>query len=58
VEKAIPIAGFHDLQIQPGDVWGFNLVRARIGLAAEHCQWLPTYGYTHRPDFFGLLTFN
>ena len=58
VEKAIPIAGFHDLKVSPGDVWGFNLVRARIGLAAEHCQWLPTYGYTHRPDFFGLLIFN
>lgn len=58
VEKAIAIASLHDLVVQSGDVWGFNLVRARIGLAAEHCQWLPTYGFTHRPDFFGLLIFD
>lgn len=58
VEKAIPIASFNNLSIRPGDVWGFNLVRARIGLAAEHCQWMPTYGFTHRPDFFGLLIFD
>ena len=58
VEKAIAVASMDGLEIQPGDVWGFNLVRARIGLAAEHCQWLPTYGFTHRPDLFGLLTFD
>ena len=58
LEKAIAVQSLDGVEIQPGDVWGFNLVRARIGLAAEHCQWLPTYGFTHRPDYFGMLIFD
>ena len=56
-EVAVPVAGLDDSAFVPGDVWGFNIARVRIGSASEFGQWVPTYGYSHRPDRFGYLVF-
>jgi len=58
LEMEIPLRSLGAGQVQQGDVWGFNLVRARIGKAAEHGAWMPPYGYSGRPDWFGLLVFD
>ena len=57
VEIAIPAAFLHDSKISAGDVWGLNLGRTRIGNASEYGQWVPTYGFAHRPERFGFLVF-
>ena len=58
VEVAIPAATLKDARFAPGDIWGFNIARARISNASEYAQWTPTYeGGAHRPDRFGYLLF-
>jgi hypothetical protein len=34
---------------------GFNFARVRMGPGAEHCQWMPTYGFSLRPEHFGVM---
>ena len=57
VEVAIAVGGLKGASFAPGDIWGFNIARVRIGNASEFAQWVPTYGYSHRPDRFGYLLF-
>lgn len=47
-----------DKEINPGDVWGFNVARICIANAAEYGQWVPTYGRALRPERFGFLILN
>ena len=56
-EVAIPVAELKGAAFAPGDVWGFNVARVRIGRASEYAQWVPTYGYAERPDRFGYVVF-
>ena len=56
-EVAIPVAELKGAAFAPGDVWGFNVARGRIGRASEYAQWVPTYGYAERPDRFGYVVF-
>lgn len=45
---------------KPGDVWGFNLCRTRIGKdgqPTEHSAWVPTGASYHAPRKFGHLLF-
>ena len=58
VEIEIPAAQLDGAHIQRGDVWGFNVARVRIANASEYGQWVPTYGFAHRPDRFGFLLFD
>ena len=57
VEIAIPAVELEGTSFTPGDVWGFNIARVRIGNASEYAQWTPTYGLAERPDRFGYLLF-
>ena len=57
VEIAIPAAELDGQRIKSGDVWGFNASRVRIAYASELGQWVPTYGFTGRPEKFGMLFF-
>ncbi|MBT5803112.1 MAG: hypothetical protein HOI20_16080 [Gemmatimonadetes bacterium] len=57
IEVALPFAEIDALGTEPGDVWGFNVTRVRIGNASEHGQFAPTYGRSLRPRLFGLLVF-
>ena len=58
LEGEFPAAAFAVETIAPGDIWGFNIARVRIANASEYGQWVPTYGFSHRPDHFGLLIFD
>ena len=57
IEVEIPAGYLHGSAIEAGTIWGFNLGRIRIGNASEYGQWVPTYGFAHRPDRFGFLIF-
>ena len=56
-EIAIPFQELGDARVSKGTVWGFNVARVRIGNASEYGQWVPTYGFAHRPRRFGFLFF-
>ena len=56
-EFAIETSELTDDPITAESVWGINIVRARLGAAAEHCQWWPTYGGAHKYDHFPLAVF-
>ena len=43
--------------ITADSIWGVNIVRARIGGAAEHCQWWPTFGWAHHYHLFPIAMF-
>ena len=57
-EMEMPFRSLGNLQVQPGDVWGFNVARVRIAFGGEYTQWMPTYGSAWRTDRFGLLVFD
>jgi tetratricopeptide (TPR) repeat protein len=56
-EIGIPFKDLEHGQVKRGTLWGFNVCRVRIGNASEFGQWVPTYGYAHRPERFGFLFF-
>jgi hypothetical protein len=58
MEMELPFATFGEIQIKKGDIWGFNASRVRIANAAEYNQWVPTYGFVLRPNYFGMLVFD
>ena len=57
VEMEVPLRTLGVEQVRPGDLWGFNIARVRITHGGEYDQWVPTYGYSGRPDRFGVLLF-
>jgi hypothetical protein len=57
LEGKFPAAAFATT-ITPGAIWSFNIARVRIANASEYGQWVPTYGWSHRPYHFGLLFFD
>ena len=58
MEMELPFASFGEIEVERGDIWGFNASRVRIANAAEYNQWTPTYGLVLRPDYFGMLVFD
>jgi len=57
-EMEMPFRSLGNVQVQPGDIWGFNVARVRIAFGGEYTQWMPTYGSAWRTDRFGLLVFD
>ena len=57
LELAIPSDQLDHGPAHPGQVWGFNIARVRIGNGSEFGQWAPTYGDAHRPGRFGFMFF-
>ena len=57
VEIELPFRIFKNASGAPGAVWGFNVTRLRMGAASEQMMWVPGFGYTGRPWFWGLLLF-
>lgn len=55
LEMEIPLRALGVEGADPTDPMGFNLARVRIGQAGEHGTWAPTYGYSGRPDRFGVM---
>jgi len=56
-EFAVEIKRLQKEPISGDTVWAFNVDRARIGPASEHCQWWPTFGYAWNYHLFPLATF-
>ncbi len=42
---------------QPGEVWGFNILRANPSEPSGYTQWAPTLGDALRPELFGEIVF-
>lgn len=57
LEVAVPMAQFGKGEVGPGAVWGANIARVRIAAESPYGQWVPTYGFSLRPDRFGYLVF-
>jgi len=57
VEMEVPFRTLGVEEIRGGDLWGLNVARVRIAHGGEYDQWVPTFGYSGRPDRFGLLLF-
>ncbi len=57
LEMEVPFRTLGIEAVRAGDLWGFNVARVRIAHGGEYDQWVPTYGYSGRPDRFGLLLF-
>ena len=57
-EMKIPFKTLDDTEVRKGTLWGFNMARVRIANASEYGQWVPTYGFAHRPGGFGFLIFD
>lgn len=58
LEIRIPLKDLGVSRVKKGDIWGFNVARVRIAYKGEYDQWVPTYGYSLRPDRFGFLIFD
>jgi hypothetical protein len=56
-EVEIRADGFKPDRLGPGTLWGFNVVRARIGNDAEYGELVPSYGFPGIPDRYGYLLF-
>lgn len=57
VEMEVPFRDLGVDTVQPGQLWGFNIARVRITHGGSYDQWVPTYGFSLRPDRFGVLLF-
>ncbi|MBU1852857.1 MAG: hypothetical protein KJ957_02275 [Candidatus Omnitrophica bacterium] len=57
VEIAIPLSLLKNTRISKGEIWGFNLSISRHAKENEQCQWVSTYGHTHKPWLFGVIRF-
>ena len=55
-ELEIPADELRAGGIRPGDIWGLNMVRTRIGFS-EYTQWVPTYGNSGDCSRYGVLLF-
>ena len=43
--------------VKPGEIWGLNVFRVRIGAASEHGVIWPTFGWAHRMDLYPIALF-
>ena len=57
LEMEVPFRSL-EVEVKRGDMWGFNAARVRIAHGGEFDQWVPTHGYSGRPERFGLLVFD
>jgi hypothetical protein len=57
LEMELPLSTLEADPVQSGDLWGFNIARVRIANGGEYDQWTPTYGFSGRPDRFGVILF-
>jgi len=57
VEFAVKAKDLDAAEITSESLWSVNFVRARIGLAAEHCQYWPTFGGALKYHLFPMAVF-
>jgi len=57
-ELAVPAKNLGNQTITPDSVWGINIMRTRIGPAAEQCAWWPTFGGSQRFHLHPIAAFD
>ena len=55
LEMEIPARSLELDDLGQVEAMGFNFARVRMGPGSEHCQWMPTYGFSLRPEHFGVM---
>jgi tetratricopeptide (TPR) repeat protein len=57
LEIRIPVKDMGKQSVESGAIWGFDITTTRCGNMSEQGQWVPTYGYSNRPERYGFLVF-
>jgi len=56
-EFGISASEFNDAKITSNSIWGVDVMRTRIGGAAEQQAWWPTFGSSHRYHLYPIAVF-
>jgi len=56
-EFAVETSALDEIPVAEDSVWGINIMRARIGIGSEHCQWWPTFVHAHQYHLFPIAVF-